>query len=110
MKTKILRIALSVLVLTSIFAFTISKISYDGAWYKCSYCCKTKLGSTNNAPWESGCNSSSGTHNYQFSGHAGNFTWACRNCKAEVVLKQGTTPAAGNCCANSNISCNWYLK
>jgi hypothetical protein len=81
----------------------------DGAWYKCYNCCKTKLGSSNNAPWESGCKTSSGMHNYQFSGHAGNVTWACRNCKAEVVLKQSTSPAATNCCASGG-TCSWYNK
>jgi hypothetical protein len=110
MKTKILKLVLSVLVLTSIFAFTINKISYDGAWYKCDNCCKTKLGSSNNAPWESGCSkNSSGMHTYQFSGHAGNVTWACRNCKAEVGLNQGQSPAASRCCASSG-TCSWYAK
>ena len=110
MKTKILKLVLSVLVLTSIFAFTISKISYNGAWYKCDNCCKTKLGSSNNAPWESGCSkNSSGMHTYQFSGHAGNVTWACRNCKAEVGLNQGQSPAASRCCASSG-TCSWYAK
>lgn len=110
MKTKILKLVLSVLILTSIFAFTISKISYDGAWYKCDNCCKTKLGSSNNAPWESGCGkNSSGMHTYHFSGHAGNVTWACRNCKAEVGLNQGQSPAASRCCASSG-TCSWYAK
>ncbi len=109
MKSKILKVVFSAIALTLVFAFTVLKNPSDGAWYKCTICCKTQLGSTNNAPWESGCKSSSGMHTYHYSGHAGNVTWACRNCKAEVVLKQSTSPAASNCCAGSG-TCSWYTK
>jgi hypothetical protein len=102
---KFLKLPIIFSILLFLFAFTMN----DGTWYKCTNCCKTKLGSSNNAPWESGCKTSSGMHNYQFSGHAGNVTWACRNCKAEVVLRQGMSPAASNCCASSS-ACSWYSK
>jgi hypothetical protein len=106
MKMKFLKLTMLLAVLVSIFAFSYS----DGAWYKCDNCCKTKLGSSNNAPWESGCSkNSSGMHTYHFSGHAGSVTWACRNCKAEVGLNQGQSPAASRCCASSG-TCSWYSK
>jgi hypothetical protein len=110
MKSRIFKIAFILTVLTVVFAFTVTKSPNDMAWYKCTHCCKTQIHSSNNAPWENGCSkNSSGMHNYQFSGHAGNVTWACRSCKAEVSLKQGASPAGSNCCV-SGYSCSWYAK
>jgi hypothetical protein len=77
-------------------------------WYLCSYCCKTKKATS--APWEQGCRvSSSGTHNYQFSGKAGNFNYTCRKCDAEVYLTSSTTPSASKCCATGTTH-TWYHK
>ena len=77
-------------------------------WYLCSYCCKTKKAKS--APWEQGCRvSSSGTHNYQFSGKAGNFNYTCRKCDAEVYLTSSTSPSASKCCATGTTH-TWYHK
>ena len=77
-------------------------------WYICAYCCKTKRASS--TPREQGCRvSSSGTHNYQFSGVAGSINHTCRNCDAELFLKQGTGPSASKCCATGGTH-NWYYK
>lgn len=77
-------------------------------WYICSNCCKTKKATS--APWEQGCRvSSSGTHNYQFSGKAGDFNYTCRKCDAEVYLTSSTSPNASKCCATGGTH-TWYHK
>ncbi len=78
--------------------------SSEENWYICTNCCKTKKATS--APWESGC--SSGQHNYQFSGKAGNYNYTCRNCSAEVYLTSSQSPVASKCCKASTHS--WYHK
>jgi hypothetical protein len=80
----------------------------DENWYLCSNCCETKKATS--APWESGCKStSSGTHNFQFCGNAGNYNYTCRKCDAEVYLTSSTTPSASKCCVTGG-SHSWYHK
>jgi hypothetical protein len=68
-------------------------------WYICSNCCKTKKASE--SPWENGCRqSSSGMHNYQFCGKAGDYNYTCRKCDAEVYLSNSQSPAASKCCGS----------
>lgn len=82
--------------------------SADESWYLCYNCCKTKKGTS--APWENGCkSSSSGTHNYQFCGKAGDFNYTCRKCDAEVYLTSSTSPSASKCCATGGTH-TWYHK
>ena len=70
----------------------------DDNWYICANCCKTKKASS--APWESGCKSaSSGMHNFQFCGKAGDYNFTCRSCDAEVYLTSITSPSASICCS-----------
>ena len=84
------------------------KIYSDENWYICSSCCKTKK--SDSAPWENGCKiSSSGTHNFQFCGKAGNYNYTCRNCDAEVYLTSSTSPSGSKCCATGGTH-NWYHK
>jgi hypothetical protein len=106
------KILFSIVILFAIMnlSFTESKdnISADENWYLCSSCCKTKKAAS--APWESGCKgSSSGTHNYQFSGKAGSFNYTCRKCDAEVYLTSSTSPSASKCCATGGTH-SWYHK
>ena len=85
-----------------------NKNSADENWYLCSNCCKTKTATS--APWENGCKSaSSGTHNYQFCGKAGNYNYTCRKCDAEVYLTSSTSPSASKCCATGGTH-SWYHK
>lgn len=80
----------------------------DDIWYLCSNCCRTKRAS--NAPWENGCReSSSGMHNYQFCGHAGDYNYSCRNCDAEVYLSSSQGPSASKCCATGGTH-SWYHR
>jgi len=82
--------------------------SQDDIWYLCTNCCRTKRAS--NAPWENGCReSSSGMHNYQFCGHAGDFNYTCRNCDAEVYLTSSQSPSASKCCATGGTH-SWYHR
>ncbi|MFN5371302.1 MAG: hypothetical protein ACK5B6_07555 [Bacteroidia bacterium] len=77
-------------------------------WYLCSNCCKTKKAS--DAPWENGCRqSSSGMHNYQFCGKAGDYNYTCRKCDAEVYLGGSQSPAASKCCASGGTH-SWYNR
>ena len=77
-------------------------------WYICANCCKTKQ--ADSAPWENGCKQSSGgTHNYWFSGKAGDYNYTCRNCDAVVYLTSSTSPAASKCCATGGTH-DWYHK
>lgn len=77
-------------------------------WYICSNCCKTKKAT--DAPWENGCReSSSGMHNYQFCGKAGDYNYTCRNCDAEVYLGGSQSPAASKCCATGGTH-SWYNR
>lgn len=76
-----------------------SSMKSEMNWYICASCCKTAK--SESAPWTSGCKgSSSGTHNYQFCGKAGDFNYTCDNCDAEVYLTSSTSPAASKCCAS----------
>jgi hypothetical protein len=80
----------------------------DENWYLCTNCCKTKKGSS--APWENGCRkASSGYHNFQFCGKAGDFNWTCRSCDAEVYLTSSTSPSASKCCASGGTH-SWYHR
>ena len=91
-------------------SFTESKkdLYADENWYLCANCCKTKKATS--APWESGCKSaSSGTHNYQFCGKAGNHNYTCRKCDAEVYLTSSTSPSASKCCETGGTH-SWYHK
>ena len=91
-------------------SFTESKkdLSADENWYLCANCCKTKKATS--SPWESGCKSaSSGTHNYQFCGKAGNYNYTCRKCDAEVYLTSSTSPSASKCCETGTTH-TWYHK
>lgn len=90
------------------FSVNFEKYSSSENWYLCSNCCKTKKATS--APWDKGCKqSSSGTHNYQFCGKAGNFNHTCRKCDAEVYLKQGSSPSASKCCATGGTH-TWHHK
>lgn len=81
-----------------ITAFDKTNMPSTDNWYICSYCCKTKKATSR--PHEQGCKvSSSGTHNFQFSGKAGTVKHICKKCDAELYLKQGTGPSASKCCA-----------
>ncbi len=84
-----------------------NKTSGDENWYLCSSCCKTKKATS--APWENGCKSSSGTHNYQFCGKAGNYNYTCRKCDAEVYLTSSSSPSASKCCASGGTH-TWYHR
>ena len=104
------KIIISIIILLSFvnLSFTEGKngISADENWYLCSNCCKTKKASS--SPWDKGCKlSSSGTHNYQFCGKAGDYNHTCRECDAEVYLKQGSSPSASKCCATGGTH-SWY--
>jgi hypothetical protein len=106
------KIIVSIVIILSFItlSFTDSKkdISVDENWYLCSYCCKTKKAKS--APWEQGCrSSSSGTHNYQFCGKAGDFNYTCRKCDAEVYLTSSTSPSASKCCETGGTH-SWYHK
>lgn len=80
----------------------------DQSWYICYNCCKTRK--SDRAPWENGCRqSSSGTHNFQFSGKAGDHNYTCRRCDAEVYLTSSTSPASGRCCATGGTH-SWYHR
>jgi len=86
-----------------------NSIKSDYNWYICSYCCKTKQAES--SPWESGCKvSSSGTHNYNFSGKAGDYNYTCRYCGAEVYLTSSTSPAASKCCSGQSSTHSWEHK
>lgn len=99
----LLFLSLSILGLMS-FNFE-SKPSADENWYICGNCCKSKKATS--APWESGC--TSGQHNYQFSGKAGNYNHTCRNCNVEVFLTSSTSPNASKCCKSGGTH-SWYHK
>ena len=106
------KIIVSIVIVLSFItlSFTESKkdLSADENWYLCSSCCKTKKATS--APWDSGCkSSSSGTHNYQFCGKAGNYNYTCRKCDAEVYLTSSTSPSASKCCETGGTH-SWYHK
>lgn len=73
-------------------------------WYLCTNCCKTKKATS--APWENGC--SSGQHNFQFCGKAGDYNITCRKCNAEVYLTSSQGPSASKCCSGGTHT--WYHK
>jgi len=86
---------------------SVSKSDYK--WYICSYCCKTKQAES--APWDSGCKvSSSGTHNYNFLGKAGDYNYTCRYCDAEIYMTPSTSPAASKCCSGQSSTHSWEHK
>jgi hypothetical protein len=90
------------------FSFTSNKFSTDENWYLCSSCCKTKKATF--APWQNGCKvASSGTHNFQFCGKAGDYNYTCQNCDAEVYLTSSSSPSASKCCETGGTH-KWVHK
>ena len=80
----------------------------DIKWFICNHCCKTKKAA--DAPWENGCRqNSSGMHNYQFCGKAGDYNYTCRKCDAEVYLTSSQSPAYSKCCATGSTH-SWYNR
>jgi hypothetical protein len=80
----------------------------EQSWYICYNCCKTRK--SDRAPWENGCRqSASGTHNFQFSGKAGDYNYTCRRCDAEVYLTSSTSPASSRCCTTGGTH-SWYHR
>lgn len=83
-------------------------VNFSTNWYICSDCCKTKK--ADSTPQENGCRKrSSGYHNYNVLGIAGDYNYTCRNCDAEIYLTSSTSPGASICCANGSTH-SWYHK
>ena len=101
----------SILILISVLAFNIKSKYSEGMVYKCTTCCKIKTVENNNTPWESGCKSSSGMHNFTFVAHKGVKGIYCSKCKTEVYIRQdeGISASASSCCSDGKL-CNWYNK
>jgi hypothetical protein len=108
MKLYLLTLLLPVYFWTGFTQPNTNETPQDLKWYLCSNCCKTKKAS--DAPWENGCRqSSSGMHNYQFCGKAGDYNYTCRKCDAEVYLGGSQSPAASKCCASGGTH-SWYNR
>jgi len=106
MRNLILKSAAFLILAVTLVSFTY--VLTGDNWYICTECCSTKKGSS--APWENGCKeSSSGMHNYSFSGNAGNYNYTCRKCGASVELTSSQSPAASKCCATGNTH-DWYHR
>lgn len=102
-KPTLIILSLSLFVLMSFILN--QKPNADENWYMCSNCCKTRKATT--TPWESGC--TSGQHNYQFCGKAGNYNYTCRNCNAEVYLTNSNSPNASKCCKTGGTH-SWHHR
>ena len=110
MKKNIINFLLIVF-LIGLSSFNKNKAPLGGTVYKCTTCCLVKIGDGNNTPWESGCKSSSGMHNFVFAAHAGSKVYYCSKCKIEVSVKQdeGVSASASRCCSDCGL-CNWNNK
>ena len=112
MNMKKLTLIFSLVAISSVLlSFDFGNNFGESVVYKCTTCCKVKNGDSNNAPWESGCKSSSGMHSYVFVAHSGSMGYYCSKCKTEIYVRQGegASASASRCCSDNGL-CSWYNK
>lgn len=86
---------------------TTSKITEE-SWYICIDCCKTKKGT--NLHSEQGCKKApSHSHTYWRVGKAGDRSYECSNCGAEVFMAPSSTPYANSKCCGGG-SHKWFHR